>query len=160
MSVLLTQRTAHLAHHAGQISFPGGRFEDGDKGDAVTCALRETEEEIGIAPQAFTILGRLDEYLTGTGFIVSPVVAIAAPPLALTPDPFEVAEIFEVPLAFLMDKTNHQRHEREVAGRKRPYWAIPWQEHLIWGATAGILVNLSQVLAVTSVGTRSCPLKS
>jgi 8-oxo-dGTP pyrophosphatase MutT (NUDIX family) len=146
LTVLLTQRTAHLANHAGQISFPGGRLEPADRGDSVICALRETQEEVGLPQSTFTVLGMLDNYLTGTGFMVTPVVAVARPPLAIAADPFEVAEVFEVPLAFLMEPAHHERHQREVAGLVRPFWAISWGERLIWGATAGILVNLSQVL--------------
>jgi len=147
LTVLLTQRTAHLAHHPGQISFPGGRLEPDDNGDSVAAALRETEEEVGLAVGAVTVLGRLDEYLTTTGFLVTPVVGITRPPLALTLDDFEVAEVFEVPLAFLIDTANHQMERREVEGRSRAYWAIPWQGRVIWGATAGMLVNLAEVLS-------------
>jgi 8-oxo-dGTP pyrophosphatase MutT (NUDIX family) len=147
MTVLFTRRTAHLAHHPGQISFPGGRVDPEDCGDSITCALRETEEEIGLPRQRVTILGHLDQYATGTGFIVSPVVGVIEPPVIPQPDPFEVAEVFEVPLAFLLDATNHQLEHREVAGRSRPFWALTWNGILIWGATAGMLVNLSEVLA-------------
>ncbi|MDA8230765.1 MAG: CoA pyrophosphatase [Magnetospirillum sp.] len=146
VTVLLTQRTAHLAHHPGQISFPGGRLEDRDQGDSVACALRETEEEVGLSPGEVTVLGRLGDYATGTGFIVTPIVGATSAPLALTLDPFEVADVFEVPLDFVLDTANHSLHRREVDGRSRPYWAIAWGERLIWGATAGILVNLSEVL--------------
>ncbi len=146
MTVLLTQRTAHLANHPGQISFPGGRLEDADHGDPVACALRETEEEVGLARAHVEVLGRLDEYVTGTGFSVIPVVAVVTPPFTLAPDPFEVADVFEVPLDFLVDTANHRLHRREVAGRRRPFWAMTWRERLIWGATAGIIVNLSDVL--------------
>jgi len=147
LTVLLTQRTSHLVHHPGQISFPGGRLEPEDEGDPVTGALRETFEEVGLAADTVTILGRLDDYLTITGFLVTPVVGIVAPPLALTLDAFEVAEVFEVPLAFLIDRANHVLHHRQVDGHDRAYWAIPWGERLIWGATAGMLVNLAEVLA-------------
>ncbi|HSV30016.1 MAG TPA: CoA pyrophosphatase [Candidatus Omnitrophota bacterium] len=147
LTVLLTQRTAHLAHHPGQISFPGGRLEDCDQGDAVACALRETEEEIGLSRGFVTIVGRLDQYVTGTGFSVTPVVGLVSPPFELTLDAFEVADVFEVPLDFLVDTGNHRLHRREVAGRARPFWAMTWEERLIWGATAGILVNLSEVLS-------------
>lgn len=146
MTVLLTQRTAHLAHHPGQVSFPGGRLEDCDGNDAVTCALRETEEEIGLPPAHVTVLGRLDDYVTATGFHVTPVVGLVRPPFDLLPDPFEVAEVFEVPLPFLLDGGNHVLHRREIDGRSRPFWQMVWQERVIWGATAGILVNLSDVL--------------
>lgn len=146
MTVLLTQRTAHLAHHPGQISFPGGRLEPEDNGDAVVGALRETTEEIGLAPAHVTVLGRLDDYVTGTGFRVVPVVGLVTPPFELTADPFEVAEVFEVPLDFVLDVANHTLHRREIEGRSRPFWAMTWEERVIWGATAGILVNLSEVL--------------
>jgi 8-oxo-dGTP pyrophosphatase MutT (NUDIX family) len=146
MTVLLTQRTDHLAHHPGQISFPGGRFEEGDVGDAITAALRETEEEIGVARDCVTILGRLDDYVTGTGFIITPVVGVIVPPVVTSADPFEVAEVFEVPLHFILDPENHKLHRRVVEGSHRPFWAMTWEQRIIWGATAGILVNLSDVL--------------
>lgn len=145
MTILLTQRTAHLAHHPGQISFPGGRLEECDE-DSVACALRETEEEVGINARQVGVLGRLDDYVTGTGFVVTPVVGLVAPPFDLNPDPFEVAEVFEVPLAFVLDTANHTLHRRMVDGHPRPYWAMTWEQRLIWGATAGILVNLAEVL--------------
>jgi 8-oxo-dGTP pyrophosphatase MutT (NUDIX family) len=146
MTVLLTRRTLHLAHHPGQVSFPGGRLEPGDRGDAVACALRETVEETGLAPQHVRILGRMPDRLTGTGFVVSPVVGLVTPPFTLAPDPFEVAEVFEVPLDFLLDPDNHTLHQPELSGRPRPFWAMTWGDTLIWGATAGILVELSGVL--------------
>jgi 8-oxo-dGTP pyrophosphatase MutT (NUDIX family) len=146
LTVLLTQRTAHLSAHAGQVSFPGGRIEPGDA-DAVAAALRETEEETGLPRDRVTIVGRLDTYLTGTGFEITPVVGIVAPPIALTIDPYEVAEAFEVPLGFVLDRRNHQRVERESAGRRRIFCVLPYQGRNIWGATAGILVNLAEVLA-------------
>jgi 8-oxo-dGTP pyrophosphatase MutT (NUDIX family) len=145
LSVLLTQRTAHLAAHAGQISFPGGGMEPEDA-DAVAAALRETEEEIGLARDRIEILGRLDLYVTGTGFEVTPVVGLIRPPFPVTPDPFEVAEIFEVPLDFLVDPANRERHSREFNGRTRHFYALPYRERFIWGATAGMLVNLAHVL--------------
>lgn len=150
MTVLLTQRTDHLAHHPGQISFPGGRLEDSDGGDPLIAALRETEEEIGLPRDRVTVLGRLDLYVTGTGFGVTPVVGVVAPPFELTADPFEVAEVFEVPLDFLLDPENHKLHRVVVEGRHRPFWSMTWEERVIWGATAGILVNLSEVLVQPS----------
>lgn len=147
LTIMLTKRTAHLAHHPGQISFPGGRLEEEDKGDFATCALRETEEETGLDRHKVRLLGRLDDYATGTGFIITPLVGIIDPPFTLSPDSFEVAEVFEVPLAFVLDQANHQLQSREVRGRQRPFWALTWEDRLIWGATAGILVNLSEVLA-------------
>src|SRR5207302_6444480 len=145
MSVLLTQRTAHLSAHAGQISFPGGRIEEHDP-DAVTAALRETEEEVGLPRERVSVIGRLDTYVTGTGFEITPIVGIVEPPFALAIDPFEVAEAFEVPLAFILDRRNHQRIERESAGRSRSFFVLPYQGRNIWGATAGILVTLAEVL--------------
>ncbi len=143
--VLLTRRTAHLTAHAGQISFPGGRLEADDI-HAAAAALRETEEEIGLPPDQVEVIGRLDTYVTRTGFEVTPVVGLVLPPTALRPDPFEVAEVFEVPLAFLVDPRNRERRAREFDGVRREFWAISYGAHLIWGATAGMVVNLSEVL--------------
>lgn len=144
LQVLLTRRTDHLAHHAGQVSFPGGRMEEDDDGP-VACALREAEEETGLPSSCVDVLGFLDDYVTVTSFRVVPVVGLVAPPFTLRPDPFEVAEVFEVPLAFLLDPANHQRVDRTGEG-KRPYYAMPYGRHYIWGATAGMLINLSRVL--------------
>ncbi|HEX3538519.1 MAG TPA: CoA pyrophosphatase [Stellaceae bacterium] len=146
MAVLLTQRTAHLTAHAGQISFPGGRIEEHDT-DPIAAALRETEEEVGVPRDRVGIIGRLDTYITGTGFEITPVVGMIEPPYPLAIDPFEVAEAFEVPLSFILDRRNHQRVERESAGRRRSFFILPYQGRNIWGATAGILVNLAEVLA-------------
>jgi 8-oxo-dGTP pyrophosphatase MutT (NUDIX family) len=146
MAVLLTLRTAHLSAHAGQISFPGGRIEADDP-DAVAAALRETEEEVGLMRDRVTVVGRLDTYVTGTGFEITPIVGIVAPPFALAIDPYEVAEAFEVPLAFVLDRRNHQRIERAVGARSRSFFVLPFEGRNIWGATAGILVNLAEVLA-------------
>ena len=146
LSMLLTQRTAHLTDHHGQISFPGGRAEDFDS-DAVDTALRETEEEIGLARRHIDIIGTLPDYITGTGYRVTPVVGLVTPPFELTPDPHEVAEIFEVPLAFLMDGMNHQRLSFEVPGAgRRSFYAMPYERFFIWGATAGMLRNLFHFL--------------
>ncbi len=145
MTVLLTQRTAHLTAHAGQISFPGGRIEPGDA-DAVAAALRETEEEVGVPRDYVTVAGRLDTYLTGTGFEITPVVGFVAPPYPLAIDPYEVAEAFEVPLDYILDPGNRREVERESAGRRRIFYMFPYQDRNIWGATAGILVNLAEVL--------------
>lgn len=145
-TVLLTQRTAHLRDHAGQVSFPGGRCEPGDP-DPVATALREAEEEVGLAAAQIEVLGSLDAYRTGTGFTVTPVVALVTPPLNLKLDDFEVADVFEPPLAFLLDPANHRRDRLEYRGQWRDYWAMPWQGRYIWGATAGILVRLTQFLA-------------
>jgi 8-oxo-dGTP pyrophosphatase MutT (NUDIX family) len=146
MSVLLTQRTAHLSAHAGQISFPGGRIEKHDP-DAIAAALRETEEEVGLPRDRVSVIGRLDTYITGTGFEIIPVVGIVAPPYKLAIDPFEVAEAFEVPLSFILDKRNHQRVERQSGAHRRAFFVLPYEDRNIWGATAGILVNLAEVLA-------------
>ena len=145
ITVLLTQRTAHLRDHAGQISFPGGRREPEDTDDVVT-ALREAREEVGLDPAQVEILGLLPEYRTGTGFSVVPVVGLVTPPLNLQLDDFEVAEVFEIPFAFLLDPANHERHQIEIRGELREYWAMPWQGYYIWGATAGMLVSLQRFL--------------
>ena len=145
LTMLLTQRTAHLRDHAGQVSFPGGRCETADASPEAT-ALREAEEEVGIAPLQVEILGRLPEYRTGTGFVITPVVGLVTPPLNLKLDDFEVAEVFEPPLEFLLDSANHQRQSIEVRGIRREYWAMPWQGYFIWGATAGMLVTLQRFL--------------
>ncbi len=144
-TVLLTQRTAHLRDHAGQISFPGGRVEADDP-SPVHTALRETEEEIGLAREHVEILGFLPEYHTGTGFRVTPVVALLTPPFELAPDPFEVAEVFEVPLAFLLDPANHKRHSLHYRGALRHFFAMPYGDYFIWGATAGMIRSLSERL--------------
>jgi len=145
-SVLLTQRTEHLKAHPGQISFPGGRVEPEDRSPADT-ALREAQEEIGLSSRHVEILGYLPEYRTGTGFRVTPVVAVVTPPFDLHPDPGEVAKIFEVPFVFLMDAANHQQHAMHYRGKLRHYFAMPYGEYFIWGATAGIIVTLSRALA-------------
>lgn len=141
-ALLFTRRTEHLARHSGQVSFPGGRSEAGDL-TPVETALRETFEETGIAPSFVTVAGYLDRYLTGTGFDIQPVVGVLADGFALAPDPREVAEIFEVPLAFLLDPANRRRESREIAGRQRSFYAFTYKEHEIWGATAAIVVNLA-----------------
>jgi 8-oxo-dGTP pyrophosphatase MutT (NUDIX family) len=143
--VLFTQRTAHLNDHAGQVSFPGGRAEAGDR-SAVDTALRETYEEIGIERTRVEILGQLPDYITRTGYQVTPVVGFLVPPFDLTPDSFEVAEVFEVPLAFLLDPANHQRQAYTRDGVTRQFWAMPYAGHYIWGATAGMLMNLYHCL--------------
>jgi 8-oxo-dGTP pyrophosphatase MutT (NUDIX family) len=145
MTVLLTQRTAHLSAHAGQVSFPGGRVEEQDA-DAVDTALRETEEEVGLPRDLVSVVGRLDTYVTGTGFEITPIVGIVAPPHKLAIDPYEVAEAFEVPLSYILDTRNHNRTERESAGRTRVFFVLPYEGRNIWGATAGMLVNLAEVL--------------
>lgn len=144
LTVLLTRRSRHLRHHPGQISFPGGRIDAADASPEA-AALREADEEIGLAAERVEVLGRLPDFATGTGFLISPVVALVHPPLALSASPSEVDEIFEAPLAFLLNRRNHLRHE--FAGEKRHYWSIPWQGYPIWGATAAVLRTLSEVLA-------------
>jgi 8-oxo-dGTP pyrophosphatase MutT (NUDIX family) len=145
LSLLLTQRTDHLSSHAGQISFPGGRAEPNDAGPADT-ALREAQEEIGLDRRRAEIIGTLPVYHTGTNYSVTPVVALLQPPFELRADPGEVAEIFEVPLAFLMDGLNHQRLSAELASGRRSFYAMPYQGYYIWGATAGMLRNLFHFL--------------
>ncbi|WP_298832910.1 CoA pyrophosphatase [uncultured Piscinibacter sp.] len=155
LTVLLTRRTDHLRDHAGQISFPGGRSEDSDD-DAVHTALREAEEEVGLARAHVDVIGSLPVYTTVTGFIVTPVVALVRPGFLLALDRFEVAEAFEVPLPFLMDPAHHQRHEIEFGGVKRRFLSMPWdgpgadgqvRRYFIWGATAAMLRNLYAFLA-------------
>ncbi len=146
-TVLLTQRTAHLRDHAGQISFPGGRVETEDL-SPVHTALRETEEEIGLLRQHVEVLGFLPEYRTATGYRVTPVVGLVAPPFELSPDAQEVAEVFEVPLGFLLDPANHQRHSLHYRGALRHYFAMPYGEYFIWGATAGMIRSLCSRLGL------------
>lgn len=157
-SVLLTQRTPHLKKHAGQISFPGGRSEPTDP-DAVSTALREAQEEVGLDPARVDVLGTLPTYTTGTGFVVTPVVGLIAPQsgeadrLILQADPSEVDEIFEVPLYFLMDPRYHERRAFDVAGSRLEFFSMPWtshatdKEYFIWGATAAMLRNLYRFLS-------------
>lgn len=154
VTVLLTRRTDHLRDHAGQISFPGGRAEEIDA-DAVHTALREAEEEVGLSPDHVEVIGSLPVYVTVTGFHVTPVVALVRPGFTLAIDSFEVAEAFEVPLAFLMDPANHRHHEFEFGGERRRFLSMPWQgvdacgqarEYFIWGATAAMLRNLYAVM--------------
>jgi 8-oxo-dGTP pyrophosphatase MutT (NUDIX family) len=146
VSLLFTQRTPHLAAHAGQISFPGGRVEAGDASREDT-ALRETEEEIGLARRHVQVLGTLPEYSIPSGFRITPVVGWIAAPFDTRPDPFEVAEIFEAPLAHFLDPSRYQRHEYHFNGRHRHYVAIPYEGRYIWGATAGMLLSLARLLS-------------
>ena len=152
---VLTQRTDHLTDHPGQISFPGGRVDPGDA-DAAATALREAHEEIGLEASFVDVLGALPTYTTGTGFIVTPVVALVRLGFAVQPEPCEVAEVFEVPLSFLMNPANHRRHSVELNGASRRFLSIPWdgldevgqpRRYFIWGATAAMLRNLYRFLA-------------
>ena len=145
MTILLTQRTDHLHDHAGQISFPGGRAEPSDR-DLHATALRETEEEVGLPRDRIDLIGQLDLYVTRTGFEVTPVVGIVNPPFPVKPDPFEVADVFEVPLSFIVDPGNHVQDSRMHNGVARQFYVLPYEDRYIWGATAGMLVNLSEVL--------------
>jgi 8-oxo-dGTP pyrophosphatase MutT (NUDIX family) len=145
LTVLFTRRTAHLRAHSGQISFPGGRVEPQDVGPIET-ALRETQEEIGLARERIELIGMLPEYHTRTGYRITPVIGVVAPPFVLEADPQEVDAVFEVPLSFLLDPRNHQRHTRAFEGRMISYFAMPYGEHYIWGATAAMLVNLYRQL--------------
>lgn len=145
LTVLLTQRTDHLPTHAGQVSFPGGKVEKSDR-TPIETALREAEEEIGLVPSVVEPLGFLDSYRTGTGFHIMPVVALVRPEFTLKLDPTEVADAFEVPFDFLMDPANHRRQSRIWKGRERHYYAMPFGERYIWGATAGMLKNMHERL--------------
>ena len=144
--LLLTRRSTAMRRHPGQIAFPGGRVDPGDK-DAIAAALREAEEEVALSPGNVELLGTLDSYETGTGFSITPVVGVVPPGLAFTPQVTEVATVFHVPLAYVIDPANHQVRTGEWQGRERRYYVIDCGEHEIWGATAGIIVNLSRRLA-------------
>lgn len=142
--ILLTKRNAHLNKHAGQVSFPGGRMDRGETPEQT--ALREAEEEVGIAPRNVELLGRMADYATGTGFRITPVVGLLPPGLELRPSPEEVEAVFEMPLTTLLDPHAPQRRMREAQGNLREFWVWPHPEHYIWGATAAILVHLAQRL--------------
>ncbi len=147
--LILTQRTDTLRRHAGQVAFPGGRIDAGDA-DATAAALREACEEIGLEPDVAQVVGLADRYRTVTGFEVQPVVAVIPPDLVLTPQPGEVAAIFEAPLDYVLDPANQLQSSVEWQGRDRHYYEILWQEFRIWGATAAMLVNLSRRLKWTT----------
>jgi len=153
-TVLLTERTLHLSTHSGQIAFPGGKV-DADDADAAATALREAQEEVGLDPAFVQVLGLLPHYVTGSAFIITPVVALVQPGFTLTPNAHEVAAIFEVPLDFLMNPAHHQRHAFDWEGQRREWFSMPYQEagqgcsveRFIWGATAGILRNFYRLLS-------------
>jgi 8-oxo-dGTP pyrophosphatase MutT (NUDIX family) len=144
-TVLLTERAADLRAHAGQISFPGGRIEPDDP-DPEFAALREAHEEIGLPADVAEVIGRLDTYETRTGFEIIPVVGLVEPGFEIAMDPGEVADVFEVPLSFILDSSNHERHSRVLRGKRRYFYVLPYEDRYIWGATAGMLVNLFEVL--------------
>lgn len=145
-AVLFTRRTPHLSRHAGQVSFPGGRVHESDL-TLVETALRETQEETGITAAFVSVAGFLDSYETGTGFAILPVVGLLSEGYELMPDANEVEEVFEVPLAFLLDSANRERRSMEWQGRRRAFYAFTYGRHYIWGATAGILVNFADRVA-------------
>jgi 8-oxo-dGTP pyrophosphatase MutT (NUDIX family) len=142
--ILLTKRNAHLNKHAGQVSFPGGRIDVGETPEA--AALREAEEEVALAPRDVELLGRMADYVTGTGYRITPVVGLLPPGLTLRPSPHEVESVFELPIDVLLDPQAPRRQRRESYGNLREYWVWPHPDHYIWGATAAILVHLAQKL--------------
>ena len=149
LTVLLTERTANLSSHSGQVAFPGGKADPEDR-DAIETALREAQEEVGLERGLVQVLGSLPIYTTGSAFLVTPVVALVQPSHVVTANPFEVADVFEVPLSFLMDPANHRRHSLEWAGSQRQWLSMPYvdtkAERFIWGATAGMLRNFYHFL--------------
>ena len=151
LHVVLTQRAAHLKQHAGQVAFPGGKIDAGDV-SAEAAALREADEEIGLAHHQVQVIGALDPYLTSTGYTVTPYVGLIAPDWVPRPDPGEVDEVFEPPLEFLMDPANRKRHHHDRNGYRRYYYAMPWNGFYIWGATAGMLKGLSDRIATITHG--------
>lgn len=149
-TILLTERTPHLSTHAGQIAFPGGKADEEDA-DAAATALREAQEEVGLDPAFVDVLGVMPHYITGSSFIITPVVALVHPGFTLSPNAYEVADVFEVPLAFLMNPAHHQRHAFEWEGVERNWFSMPYQDavkqRFIWGATAGMLRNFYRLLS-------------
>jgi 8-oxo-dGTP pyrophosphatase MutT (NUDIX family) len=149
LTLILTQRATHMSTHAGQIALPGGKLDPEDA-DATAAALREAQEEIGLSPDHVEVLGTLPEYVTGTAFIITPVVALVRPGFELVPNPHEVDDVFEVPLAYLMNPLHHRRHAHDFEGVVRQWYSMPYQdgdrERFIWGATAGMLRNFYRLL--------------
>jgi 8-oxo-dGTP pyrophosphatase MutT (NUDIX family) len=149
LTMLLTERTAHLSSHSGQVAFPGGKA-DADDANPIATALREAQEEVGLAPEFVQVIGQMPTYTTGSAFIVTPVVALVHPGFSITPNPHEVADVFEVPLDFLMDPTHHRHHAMDWAGHRREWLSMPYVDHakerFIWGATAGMIRNLYRFL--------------
>jgi 8-oxo-dGTP pyrophosphatase MutT (NUDIX family) len=142
--VILTVRREHMRTHAGQIALPGGRLDPGE--DAAEGAIREAHEELGMPPDVVNVVGALEPYRTVTGYVVSPVVGVVPPDLPLEPHEHEVADWFEAPLVFLLDRANHRRESALFQGRERHYWEIMWKGRRIWGATAAMIINLSRRL--------------
>lgn len=145
MTVLLTKRTHELSTHAGQIAFPGGRIDEADP-TALHAALRETHEEVGLPPKHIDVVGELNEYRTGTGYVITPMVGFVGAERPIIPNPVEVAEVFEIPLSFVLDADNVEMHSKEFRGRIRHFYVLPYEGHYIWGATAAMLVNLRDAL--------------
>ena len=144
-SILLTKRTSHLKRHAGQVCFPGGRIDQEDA-DPEAAALREAEEEVALDPSRVEVIGRMSDYVTGTGYRITPVLGLLPPGLTYHPSPHEVEFVFELPISVVLDPNAPRRQNREVLGRSREFWVWPHPEHLIWGATAAILVHLARKL--------------
>ena len=151
LMVLLTQRTVHMKNHSGQVAFAGGK-SDPEDADAAATAVREAHEEVGVLPSQITVIGNLPTYTTGTAFVITPVVALVAPDYRLAPSVGEVAQVFEVPLAFLMNPANHHRHTVEWEGIRRDWFSMPYtdaegEQRFIWGATAGMIRNFYRFLS-------------
>ncbi len=144
-AILLTKRTSHLKKHAGQVSFPGGRIDPADA-HPEAAALREAEEEIALDPTRVEVLGRMADYVTGTGYRITPIIGLLPPGLVYRPSPHEVESVFELPIGVLLDPDAPRRQRQHVGGHWREYWVWPHSEHFIWGATAAILVHLAEKL--------------